>query len=245
MDGRKNVGPLDITMTGNDLSGSPEFERNVKEQYETLGRFVEAFELMVHEVRELIITVCSDCGRFPNDTQFETIVHHQALTAKPLMDILRAVVADVLQTVTHCRSSNMPLDNDHPLWTHTISEAEGERLLDVLGFVASKYEKLVNRRNDLLHGTWFVGYGESDNPEGAEFYIRRFRTTAKGLTPASGLPKTASELRDFTKRCTAVRDWISKIDAIVHRTEKVGDAFEFTEKMWWLIATSGAKVTLL
>jgi hypothetical protein len=40
--------------------------RNVKEQYEVLGRFIEAFELMVSEVRNICIMLLAHDGNNDN-----------------------------------------------------------------------------------------------------------------------------------------------------------------------------------
>ena len=91
------------------------YAKNTKEQYEALGRFVEAFELMVDEIRG----ICGDCVSMtvgaikpvkPDDKSWEEWIkeegdrrhlisipfHHQGMTAKPLFDIMRAIVAEIV-----------------------------------------------------------------------------------------------------------------------------------------------------
>src|SRR5690242_9753533 len=70
------------------------YQRNVKEQYEALGRFVEAFEAMASEVREGVIEFLSRDGR--HRWLIATALHHQNLTAKPLFDILRAAMMEII-----------------------------------------------------------------------------------------------------------------------------------------------------
>src|ERR1700730_4099177 len=65
------------------------YEKNTKEQYEALGRFVEAFEAMVNEVRESTIALIERDGK--HRRLIEIVLHHQVLTAKPLYEIFRAV----------------------------------------------------------------------------------------------------------------------------------------------------------
>ena len=78
---------------GNDLSAAAR-DKNTKKQYEELGRFVVAFEEMINDVRELCIFILADL-----DLSLQTFVsvafHHQALTAKPLLDIIRTLIAEV------------------------------------------------------------------------------------------------------------------------------------------------------
>jgi hypothetical protein len=91
------------------------YQKNTKEQYEMLGRFVEAFELMVNEVREICIFLAARDVR--NAALVETILHHQALSAKPLIDILRALVAEVLNDTfrEHENRANGVKDIEGPL----------------------------------------------------------------------------------------------------------------------------------
>ena len=70
------------------------YEKNTKEQHEALGRFVEAFEAMVNEVRESTIALIERDGK--HCRLIEIVLHHQVLTAKPLYEIFRAVVVEVV-----------------------------------------------------------------------------------------------------------------------------------------------------
>src|SRR5712692_4007614 len=71
------------------------YRKNTKEQYEALGRFVEAFEAMVNEARS------SSIGLLANDEDHEKLVdvafHHPALSAKPLFEIMRTIIAELLK----------------------------------------------------------------------------------------------------------------------------------------------------
>jgi hypothetical protein len=92
------------------------YEKNTKEQYEMLGRFVEAFELMIYEIREIILTISArDSG---NIVLFQTALYHSALTAKPLFDILRAIIAEVLSDAIQQQEDrrNGIYDAAGPLW---------------------------------------------------------------------------------------------------------------------------------
>ena len=72
---------------------SEAYQKNTKEQYETLGRFVEAFEMMVDEVRTCCMMLM---GPNPFDDRLPLIAfHHGAMTAKPLFDIMRAMIAQL------------------------------------------------------------------------------------------------------------------------------------------------------
>ena len=60
--------------------------------YEALGRFVEAFESMVHETRSIAIRLLSDGKNTYHHDLIEIAFHHNCMTAKPLFEIFRAIV---------------------------------------------------------------------------------------------------------------------------------------------------------
>jgi hypothetical protein len=64
-------------------------------QYEALGRFVEAFEAMVNETRFVSISILSRASARAN--LLNVVFHHSALSAKPLFEIMRALVADFIK----------------------------------------------------------------------------------------------------------------------------------------------------
>ena len=120
----------------------------IKKQYETLGRFVEAFELMVAVVRGICIDLLHQDGRDgDHDYLLPIAFHHQVMTAKPLFEIMRATIADKLK-------------NAHHRW-----HADRDFYRELLTFVQNDYNDLVNKRNNLLHATWIIG-GRSGRDRG-------------------------------------------------------------------------------
>src|SRR5262245_2800361 len=75
-----------------DPSRSEAYRKNTREQHESLGQFVEAFEAMVHEAREVCIDSVSLDGRHRDLVQI--LLHHSSLTSKPIFEKCRAVIAE-------------------------------------------------------------------------------------------------------------------------------------------------------
>ena len=111
-----------------------EYEKNTKEQYESLGRFVEAFELMVHEARISCIDLISLDGSKRIKRMDEIAFYHQSLTAKPLFEMFRATM---METVT---------DPDFRK-KHEISDIDCEYFAGVFTAASAEYNDLVNKRN--------------------------------------------------------------------------------------------------
>jgi hypothetical protein len=213
------------------------YAKNRKEQYEALGRFVEAFELMVNETRDLcidnirraVLTITTvKYGDKEWDaflTEFlkrqrllEISFHHQGMTAKPLMDILRAIVAEII--------------NDQA----SLYYAERTVFKKVLAHIDEEYSALYWKRNELLHGTWFMGYPDPNDPNASRFDVRKYKTTAEGLKRAE-LPKNAAELRNLASRCDDTRTWLGHVDFCLRGEGSITDFFKLDGKEWKFFPT--------
>jgi hypothetical protein len=233
------------------MAESEAYQKNTKEQYEMLGRFVEAFELMVHEVREASIELAGRDGR--NRTLLEVAFHHQVLSAKPLFDIFRALIIEILNDVLQeqkdkaegMHETDPPLIVDRNGGPFPLTIKDRDTFFGVLGFIQGNYDSLVNKRNDLLHGTWFIGYISVDDPHSEDFHIRKLRATKQGLSSVKDLLKNAAALRVLSERCQAVRNWISWLGSCLQDTVKIADTFQFSDGTWWFVTPQGNRSTLL
>ena len=99
------------------------YNKNTQAQYEALGRFIVAFEHMVNEVRD------GSLDLLDTEALAEIAFHHPAITAKPLFDIFRAIVAEFIIA-------------DAP----DISPKDQQAFDGVFGTIAKEYFELVNIR---------------------------------------------------------------------------------------------------
>jgi len=185
-------------------------EKNINAQLAALGSFVESFELMVDEVRYTCIErICHALGSVvENDTVVEVPFHHQVMTAKPLYDIMRAIVAEIVSKPSHFHFQNR------------------EQIKSLLGFIENEYNNLYYKRNELLHGTWYIGYANQSNPLSQEFLVRKLKTTSEGLRSAKELPKNAEELSKLAQRCRTVAEWIGNVDYCIRDSIAVSEHFK-------------------
>jgi hypothetical protein len=192
------------------------YDKNVKEQQAALGRFVEEFELMIHEIREVCIEqLCNGLGSKEREHLIEIAFHHQAMTAKPLYDIMRAIIAEIVGN----RSS--------------FHFAKREQFKSLLGHIENEVTRLYSKRNELLHGTWFIGFVSRDDPHAEKFKIQKFKTSADGLISAKELPKSTPELSKLADRCDDARTWIGHVDWCIRNEESLSDYFKREEKTWF------------
>jgi hypothetical protein len=221
--------------------GDESYSKNVKEQYEALGRFIEAFELMVDEVRGISTSCIFDA----NDTVgkikpagstwqdwikeedrsrrlIDIAFHHQAMTAKPLFDVMRAIIAEFV---------------NYPPSFHY---AERALFRNVLSHIEREFNSLYWKRNDLVHATWFIGARSEDDPAASTFYIRKFKTSADGLKRAAELPKNAGELLILRDRCTETCAWLSHVGYCLRQSARLSDYFKLEANEWKLFTRPGA-----
>jgi hypothetical protein len=222
------------------------YEKNTKEQYEALGRFVEAFEAMVNKVRNACIDLLAPDRR--RQHLVEVALHHHALAAKPLCDIFRAVIIELIDDVVAVQNGRDDAYRGAPLMDRTgtpfrFTPKDRDAFMGVLSTIAQEYDALTNKRNSLLHATWFVGYSSADDPTCSEFVAQKFVLTKRGLSAAE-LPKNAGELKALSERCEATQGWISWLADCLTADTKIQERFEHHGDEWWLVTPGGSKTTL-
>src|ERR1700733_5513178 len=132
----------------------------LKEEFKSRGLFTAAGErfTVTEEVRDIcVVCICRGLRSVvENETIVEIPFHHQVMTAKPLYDIMRAIIAEIVSKSNH---------------SHFV---ESEQIKDLLGYIEGAYSNLYNQRNELLHGTWFIGCPTGADPFAKEFHIKKF-----------------------------------------------------------------------
>jgi hypothetical protein len=166
-------------------------EQQVAASFEALGRFVQAFEDMVNEARNACLMILSE-PKPKWQALVNIALHHRVMTAQPLMDIMQGIFGTML---------------DDPDTRATMKEVEIHTFEEVLKQIRKDYDALVNKRNELLHGTWTVGLS-GDHGERAHFRVVKRRPSAKGMKYAS-LPTTAEELLALCRDCDIVERCIN------------------------------------
>jgi hypothetical protein len=190
------------------------YQQNVRDQYEALGEFVEAFERLVSEVR------LSCIGHLRKDAASDDLIkiafHHQALTAKPLFEIMRAIIAEEL---------------NRPSCPNYGERAEYKSLL---GTIHNEYNDLANIRNNLLHGTWYIGVPTTEDPDASEFILYKYTTTKDGLARIDNLPKNAEQLHKLSTRCMHTGYWLGLVENCLAGSDKLSNLFKQVDKIWYL-----------
>ena len=102
----------------------------MKDLHRAIGEFAVAFESVTHQEWRCILWLLDGAGL--KDQQIVQILL-AGYTAEPMRAMFQSLIG-------HIRPEN------------AAEEAIVKDLLD-------RHQKLISRRNDVLHGTWFIGYG--------------------------------------------------------------------------------------
>ncbi len=108
----------------------------MKDLHRAIGEFAVAFESITHQEWNCILWLLAAAG-----LQDQQIV--QILLADYTAERMRAMLQSL---IGHMRPEN------------AAEKAIVKNLLD-------RHQKLISRRNDVLHGTWFIGYGNEETTD--------------------------------------------------------------------------------
>jgi hypothetical protein len=191
---------------------------NTTAQYEALGRFVEAFELMVDETRRVSIKIIKRDDQ--HEKLVEVIFHADSMTARPLFDIMKALIVEWVK---------------QPFLK--VKQSDRDNISGILKEIATNYTDLANTRNMLLHGTWGIGTYNLDDPKFETFNLKKYRLTKAGLEKAGKIPNNAAGLLALRDRCDKVRWWIKFVGLCLPPTRDrtlLAKTFKFEDGQWRL-----------
>lgn len=163
----------------------------IEANFAALGRFVQEFELMVNTIRgqlqppfagnelALKLAIC--------------IFNHNVMTARPLLEIYRTCMIIRLNDTLHADPTYGP---------------QHEAALKILGELWREGNDLLEIRNRLLHGTWYIGFvSDADSVEEATRVMSHKGTHSKaGFEFRSDLVSSSADLDGFSSRCRKLSD---------------------------------------
>jgi len=149
--------------------------------YAALGRFVVEFEHVCNQMNTCIIFVLSG-----NSLRSQNLVQAvlAEFTADPLLSSFRAVVGELRK------------GDDYEM-----------RILDN---VSKRVQNLIERRNDVIHRTWFIEYWGPKDTEFSKAPSLKFKKSKRGAEPKY-LELTAEELGDLSKEAFELHNIIFRI----------------------------------
>jgi hypothetical protein len=205
---------------------APPREINKKEQFEALGKFVQSFEDMVDEARIICMDIFSSLsGDLTHQHLHRILLHivfyHQSITAKPVFEITRAMIGQILN------------DREYRA-KHNIDDDAQVIFFGALTSINTQFQKLVAKRNDLLHATWNIG-SCLDTNDSSEFSVYKPKSNKDGFIGfRDDLPKTAAQLLELSRQCENLTHSMDIIyDCLpMNGTRNIKDCFRRNGNEW-------------
>ena len=110
--------------------------------------------------------------------------------------------------------------------------------LEILKQLDRDYKELVRRRNQLLHGTWYIGWASSQDSDFSDITVTKFKWKATGESTPPPL-KDADELKSLCEECDRVGNEIRSIWALFLMSDgpHIAEGFTKVDGRWVLTNT--------
>ena len=177
------------------MSDAPHQERwkkDTDELYRAIGEFVVKFEHVCHALQIGVIFMLSKAG-LSNQNVAQILL--AGLTAEPLRTLFESLVAE----------------------TQQLNTVEKGILKDVL----NRIQRLTQERNDIVHSTWFIGWGNESSADFTDASGMKFHKDKNGAVVKSFAKKAA----DF-ERLSEEADQLAKVCLRLHACFVGGNKLE-------------------
>jgi hypothetical protein len=141
---------------------------DVDELHRAIGEFVVAFEHVCHAVTFGMTFLLGNAGL---QEQRVTNVLLAGLTAEPLRTLYQSLIGQLV----------------------TLNDLERK----IVGNIFSRFKSLTEERNDIIHSTWFIGWGDNTTEDFSEASGMKLHKTKDGGS-VKNLSKKASDFAALT-----------------------------------------------
>jgi hypothetical protein len=146
------------------------------------------------------------------------VLYHQALTASSMMDMLACVIHEMLEA----EGDQFPTE-------------ERNAVLEVVTEATKRFKILCEIRNNLLHGTWFIGWA----PQGAIDFpftagtVSKFTPSSRGIEAKDKLPKSLDDLKSYVEDAKTVKQFANGLAMCLTLMRcPIGKAFAKRTGVW-------------
>jgi hypothetical protein len=196
-----------------------------RDQFAALGQFIQSFEGIVSLLRwhshRIMLGDHLGIGS-PHNKVIEPwwnitsmILHYETITARPVMEIWRSLLAEKCSALRY-------LD---------ILSEEGDKVVKgVSTEIASEFEDIYQQRNRLIHATWHIGRW-APNEGFFELGVTKYKVGKDGFTKRTDLPKDLDELKECGVRCQRLHSKLARFLQFFHYEPKnIQNVFECSKE---------------
>jgi hypothetical protein len=202
-------------------------QEGIRDQFAALGRFVQSFEDIVSALRwHCHRIMLGDHLGIPNPNPDpkamvpwwninSLVFHHESVTAKVLLDMWRALLAEQCNALSY---------------RDILSDDGVEAVRGVSGEIAADFADICQNRNLLIHATWQIGHWFS-NQSPSDIRVFKYKVTQDGLLERKDLPKNTGELIELGTRCQKLHMKLGRFLQHYHyQPNSIDKVFKFSKK---------------
>jgi hypothetical protein len=160
------------------------YERQTKEQYAALGRYVQQFELVSFYLRYVITLVLHQDG-LRNQQLADIIVGHHAVTAQTLLDTACALLVEV--------------------------HSGDKDAISIMHHFRNRFSQEIRTRNTYLHGTWLMGWASESQQDFSDLGGFKLSPSPKLGAGTKDLAKSVQELQARIDELVEIEDGFKRL----------------------------------
>ena len=171
------------------------YKEQTEDLYAALGRFAVEFEHVCYYLRLIIMAILSKEG-LSNEKVMHILLSDQ--TAEPLRALMMSLISE----------------------THKLSEIDKK----IVNKIACRVQELTKKRNDVLHGTWFIGWAHDGDEDFTNAPGVKFKKNKKGAATMN----INWKVKDFDNLISeAIEVWnlLARLNGCISFNFKIEDNF--------------------
>ena len=182
-----------------DEEAKRKFDEQTEDLYAALGRFAVEFEHVCNYLRSIIMTILSKEG-LGNQQVMQILLSD--LTAEPLRSLVGSLIPE----------------------TQQLSETDRKIVSKILNSV----QDLAKNRNDVLHGTWFIGWASIGDTEFKNAPGIKYKKDKNGVATKT-FNWTVDDFNELTEEATKVWRLLARVNGCIAGTFTLEKNFVFGE----------------
>lgn len=160
------------------------YKLQTTEQYASLGRYIQHFELVCLTLRHIIIWILSSNG-LKNQQLSIIMTGHKSMTAQVLLDTACALFCEVY--------------------------GNQKDVIDLLNHFRGRFSKEIETRNDYLHGTWLIGWASELQDDFSRIEAFKLNPSPKKGSGTKQLARSVDELNKRIDELEEIQDALNRL----------------------------------
>lgn len=167
------------------------YETQTTALYAGLGEFVARFEMLVHNMRTQLLFLMTSTGL----AQTLVTPAYAELTAAPLQSVFLATFSTAIRQST----------------AHDDAEKKvGQAILEA---VCKRVKSMIELRNEIVHGTWFIGWASVDQTDFNEAYGFKPKNTKVGVKH-NEISRSREDFDQLIDQCNELYELINRFAVV-------------------------------